>query len=291
MAKEREPNVRSRQLGDRLLRLMVANHYGIRDVARRLGMSAQWVSHVTRGLTRPDPIDIARFLTVLGVIGAEYAELMALSNDVRKSGLLENYHDRLPVQVQTLIWHEERASVVAGFESSIVPGLLQTASYARALILETGSVPTADEIDERVFARLSRQVILTKRPRVEFRFFIHEFALRLPIGREDPSIMSDQLAQLANLAARSNVVIRVVPAACGGHAALSGHFQLIESAEFKPVVYLDSEVSSLFLEEPREIAAYRRVLEGLDDVALDEAQSREFITGLAEGAGQDADLA
>jgi transcriptional regulator with XRE-family HTH domain len=291
MAKEREPNVRSRQLGDRLLRLMVANHYGIRDMARRLDMSAQWVSHVTRGLTRPDPIDIARFLTVLGVIGEEYAELMALSDDVRKSGLLEKYGDRLPVQVQTLVWHEERASAIAGFQGVILPGLLQTASYARALIVETGSVPNADEVDERVFARLSRQVILTKRPQVEFRFFIHEFALRLPIGREQAGIMSGQLAQLANTADRPNVVIRVVPAACGGHAALSGHFQLIESSEFKPVVYIDSEVSSLFLEEPVEVGAYRRVLKGLDDVALDEAQSRYFITGLAEGAGQNADLA
>jgi hypothetical protein len=63
---------------------------------------------------------------------------------------------------------------------------------------------------------------------------------------------------------------------------MAGHFKLIESAEFPPVIFIDSEVSSLFLEEPFEVQAYRRVLRGLDQVALDEAQSREFIADLAK---------
>ena len=102
-----------------------------------------------------------------------------------------------------------------------MPGLLQSAGYARALIVETGSVPAADEIDERVFARISRQVILDKRPQVDFRFFIHEFALRLPIGRGDRSVMFTQLSRLSERSTRRTSAIRIVPAACGGHAALS----------------------------------------------------------------------
>jgi transcriptional regulator with XRE-family HTH domain len=289
-------NIRSRQLGERLLQRMAEKGWGVREMSRRLEMSAQWVSSVTRGLHRPDQVHLARFLTELGLRGAEYRELMALGDEMRKPGLLESHADRLPPQVQTLIWHEERASAIASFESSIVPGLLQSAGYARALIVETGSVPTADEVDERVFARMSRQVILGKRPQVEFRFFIHEFALRLPIGREDRGIMRAQLDHLSEFSAHANISIRIMPAARGGHAALSGHFQLIESPEFTPLVYLDSEVSSLFLEEPHEIRAYRRVLEGLDRAALDEAQSREFIADLANrlyssGADHDVDLA
>ncbi|MEV6879900.1 DUF5753 domain-containing protein [Amycolatopsis sp. NPDC051128] len=296
MADDRGPNIRGRQLGERLLRRMAEKDWGVREMSRQLEVSAQWVSSVTRGLVRPDPVKLARFLTTLEIRGAEYRELMAMGDEIRKPGLLEQHGDRLPIQVQTLVWHEERASAIALFQSSIVPGLLQTAGYARALIVETGSVPSADEVDERVFARMSRQVLLDKRPQVEFRFFIHEFALRLPIGREDSGIMFTQLSQLSKLSARQNMSIRLVPAACGGHAALSGHFQLIESPEFKPLVYLDSEVSSLFLEEPHEIRAYRRVLKGLEEIALDEAQSREFIADLANGlylsgAGHDVDLA
>jgi len=61
---------------------------------------------------------------------------------------------------------------------------------------------------------------------------------------------------------------------------MAGHFQLIESGDFSPVIYIDSEVSSLFLEEPAEYAAYRRVLKGLDQIALDRAESQRFIAGL-----------
>jgi hypothetical protein len=102
--------------------------------------------------------------------------------------------------------------------------------------------------------------------------------------------MRGQLRQLARLAERSNISIRIIPARCGGHPAMAGHFQLIESADFSPVVYIDSEDSSLFLEEPADLAAYRRVLKGLAQIALDQAESKRFIAGLySTGAQPDAD--
>jgi hypothetical protein len=73
----------------------------------------------------------------------------------------------------------------------------------------------------------------------------------------------------------------VLPASLGAHAGLAGSFTLIEFADFRPVVYLDSETSSLFLEKPEEIAAYRRILGALAGTALDEGQSRELIATVA----------
>ncbi|WIV60989.1 helix-turn-helix domain-containing protein [Amycolatopsis nalaikhensis] len=279
-------NIRSRQLGERLLQRMAEQDWGVREMSRKLEMSAQWVSSVTRGLHRPDPVHLARFLTVLGIRGAEYRELMALGDEMRKPGLLEK-----PLQLRTLIWHEERATAISQFHGCLVPGLLQTADYARSLIAEIGTATEPDHIDELVFARMSRQVILDKRPSVAFAFFLHEFVLRLPIGRGAPDVMRGQLAHLVRLAERSHISIRVVPARSGGHPALAGHFQLIESASFTPVVYIDSEVSSLFLEEPTDVAAYRRVLEGLDRVALDRAESRRCIADLYSTGARRDDLA
>jgi transcriptional regulator with XRE-family HTH domain len=280
-------NIRSRQLGERLLQRMTEKGWGVREMSRRLEMSAQWVSSVTRGLHRPDPVHLARFLTELGVRGAEYRELMALGDEMRKPGLLEK-----PLQLRTLIWHEERATAISQFHGSLVPGLLQTADYARSLISEIGNATKPDRIDELVFARMSRQVILDKQPRLAFEFFIHEFVLRLPVGRGAPEVMRGQLGHLARLADQHHISIRVVPANCGGHPAMAGHFQLIESQDFAPVVYIDSEISSLFLEEPTDVVAYRRVLEGLDRTALDRAESKRFIVGLHQtGARRDADLA
>ena len=280
MEDKRGPNIRGRQLGERLLRRMAERNWGVREMSRRLDMSAQWVSSVTRGLHRPEPAHLARFLTTLGFSGAEYRELMALGEEIRKPGLLESYPGGW--QVQTLAWHEERATDIAAFQDLILPGLLQTADYARSLMVEAGNVPSADGIDERLFARMARQLVLTRRPRTEFRFFIHEFALHLPVGREDRSVMQGQLAHLLRVLAQPNVSIRVVPVQIGGHPAISGRFTLIDSTEFEPVVYLEHEISSLFLEAPAEIAVYRQVLARLGDVALDADQSEAFIADLAE---------
>ncbi|MFI5591464.1 helix-turn-helix domain-containing protein [Amycolatopsis sp. NPDC051758] len=273
-------NIRSRQLGERLLQRMTEKHWGVREMSRRLEMSAQWVSSVTRGLHRPDPVHLARFLTVLGVRGAEYRELMALGDEMRKPGLLERSDD-----IRTLISHEEHATAISVFQANVVPGLLQTGDYARSLAIEMGNQPEPDRLDVQVFARLSRQAILT-RPGVRFRFFLHEFVLRLPVGRS--RVMSGQLRQLIRLSAQENVVIRIVPASLGGHPASAGHFQLMESDSYQPVVCIESETTSIYLEEPREIEAYRRVLGGLENGALDEANSREFVAELSSEVQDDA---
>jgi transcriptional regulator with XRE-family HTH domain len=240
MAKNREPTIRGRQVGERLLQLMAQKHFSVREVARRLDVSAQWVSQVTRGTTPAERLGVARILAVLGVVGDDYDELMSLCDDIRKPGLLEQHGSRLSSQLRTLIWHEERATAIAQFHGCTVPGLLQTSDYAHSLITETGNAPTSDIIDERVFARMSRQVLLTRKPLITFDFYIHEFALRLPVGREVKEVMCGQLNQLLMLSSRPNIRIRVVPASRGGHPASAGHFKLIESSAFNPVVYIDS---------------------------------------------------
>lgn len=108
---------------------------------------------------------------------------------------------------------------------------------------------------------------------------MHEFVLRTPVG--GPEVMSDQLHELLRLSVRPNLTLRVVPADLGAHAGMAGHFTMLEIPTFKPIVYLDSEISSLFLETPIEIDAYGRILSALEDTALDEGQSRKLVTSLA----------
>ncbi|QYN25915.1 DUF5753 domain-containing protein [Amycolatopsis sp. DSM 110486] len=259
---------------------MEEHHWGVREMARRLDWPPTRISNMFNARRGSKYIDVVKMLTLMGVIGDEAAEVYALCDDLDEPGFLETYPN-LPAQVKTLVWHEERATAVAEFQSVIVPGLLQTAAYARALINETGNVPRPDDVDERVFARMSRQVTLSKQPLAAFEFFIHEFALRLPVGGADRSVMSGQLHQLLQLSVRPNLSIRIVPSELGGHPALAGHFKLMDSDVYRPVAYLDSEVSSLFLEKPEETNAYRDVLKRLRRVALGEAQSRELVASLA----------
>ncbi|MGH3994151.1 MAG: DUF5753 domain-containing protein, partial [Pseudonocardiaceae bacterium] len=212
------------------------------------------------------------------VPSAERDRLLALCEDQHTPGWFQQHGSRLPLQLVTLIDHENKAVAISGFEPTLVPGLLQTGDYTRALIREAGTIP-ADEIDDRVAARLARQSLFSRDRPARFTFFIHEFALRLPIG--GPTVMSDQLHHLLRMSLRPYLTLRVIPAALGGHAAINGTFRLMEFAEFKPVAYLESETSSLFLEKPVEIDAYQRILGALAETALDEGESRKLIATLA----------
>ncbi len=128
-------------------------------------------------------------------------------------------------------------------------------------------------------ARLARQSLFSRHDPARFTFYLHEFVLRLPIG--GPVVMSDQLHHLLRMSVRPYLTLRVVPAALGGHAATAGSFQLMEFAEFKPVAYLDSQTSCLFLERSEEIAAYQYILEALAETALKEGESKDMIATVA----------
>lgn len=275
---DREPTIRGRELGEALQHAMVDAGFNVAQMAHKLDWSASRVSRLLSGKRGGTELDVVSFMAVCGVTGSRRERLLNLCRAANTKGWWQQHGDRMPKQLRTLVDHEDKAVRIGDFQPVILPGLLQTGDYARSLITETGNLPE-DEIEERVAARLARQGLFSRRPPVQFAFFVHEFVLRLPIGGQD--VMSDQLHHLLRMSVRPSITLRVVPAVVGGHAGIAGHFQLMEFTSFRPVVYLDSETSSLFLEEDAEITAYRRVLNGLADKALDEGQSRELIATLA----------
>jgi Domain of unknown function (DUF5753) len=227
------------------------------------------VSRLLSGKRNASPLNVAAILALCHVTGPERDRLLALCQDQYTLGWLQQHGSRLPQQVVTLIDHEDKAVAIGEFQSMLVPGLLQTGDYACALLPEAGRVPVS-EIDDRVAARLARQSLFSREHPARFTFYIHEFVLRLPIG--GPMVMSDQLHHLLRMSVRPYLTLRVVPAALGGHAGAGGSFELMEFAEFKPVAYLDSETSCLFLEKPEEIAAYQSILAALAETALKEGE-------------------
>jgi hypothetical protein len=204
--------------------------------------------------------------------------LLGLCQEQHTPGWFQQHGSRLPKQVLTLIDHESKAIAISEFQVTLVPGLLQTGDYARVVISRNVNIPPK-EVEDRVAARLARQSLFSRERPAQFTFYLHEALLRLPIG--GPAVMSDQLHHLLRMSVRSYVTLRVLPASLGAHAGLSGPFTLMEFNDFRPVVYLDSETSSLFLEKPEEIAAYRRILGALGETALGEGQSRELIATVA----------
>jgi transcriptional regulator with XRE-family HTH domain len=275
---DREPTVRSRELGEGLRRAMENAGLSGKDVAKLLDLSPSWVSRLISGKRNVTAVQASAFLAVCRAPNAERERLLELCEDQHTPGWFQQHGSRLPLQLVTLIDHENIAVVISGFDSMLVPGLLQTGDYTRALLKEAGRVP-ANEIDDRVAARLARQSLFSRSNPARFTFYLHEFVLRLPVG--GPAVMADQLQHLERMSLRPYLTLRVVPASLGPHAATAGSFRLMEFAEFKPVVYLESEASSLFLEKPVEIEAYQDILTALAQTALSEEASRKLIASLA----------
>jgi transcriptional regulator with XRE-family HTH domain len=273
-----EPTVRSRELGDGLRQAIEQAGMNAEHAAHVLGWSPSKVSRLLSGKRNASEVDVAAILGMCRVTGEERDRLLALCQERNTPGWLQQHGSRLPEQLVTLINHENRAVAYSDIQPMLVPGLLQTSDYARAVISRIANVP-AEEVDDRVAARLARRSLFSRERPGRFTFYLHESVLRTPVG--GPAVMSEQLHYLLQMAVRPYITLRVIPVALGAHAASAGPFILLEFAEFRPVVYLENETSCLFLEKNEEIAAYRRILGALAETTLGERESRELIATVA----------
>lgn len=282
--KDHEPTVRSRDLGVGLRRVMESAGFNGTQIAWALGWSQGRVSRLLSGKRGGSAADVSAFLAVCGVTGAERDRLTGLCAERNLPGRLVHHGPMGPGPVGTLVDLETASVAISEFQTTLVPGLLQTAGYTRAMVPHSPTVPQ-DRSDARDEVWLARLEWLASRRAPACTFFLHEHVLRLPIG--GAAVMSDQLHFLLRLSVRPNLTIRVVPAHLGAHPGLAGPFTLLEVRDFKPIVYLDSATTSLFLETPTEIDTYRTILTALDHAALDQRQSRELITTVAHAFGED----
>lgn len=252
-----------------------------RELARQLGWSDSRVSRIytgTRGISVPD---LCSVLAVCGIKGPAKLNLIKLTVHAHESGWWQDYDDRFPIELQTLIDYEDSAIAITNFSTDMVPGLLQVPGYVRAIMRASVAVPT-DEVETRVEARTRRREIFERLHPPQFRFFMDEYALRRTgPGRE---IMSDQVHHLLRMSTRPHVEIRIIPDASGFHAGKQS-FHLMEFTELHPVVHIEAETSALFLERRPTTTAFRRMADALTRVALTEGQSRDWIVSLARKLG------
>ncbi|MGH3878202.1 MAG: helix-turn-helix domain-containing protein [Actinophytocola sp.] len=279
---DHEPTVRSRELGLALSRAAAAKGLIGRELAELLGWSPSKISRLLSGKRGASSEDIAAFLAICGITGPKRDALIRLTRDSYEPSWWLEFGERLPSQLTTLSDYEDAAISMTQFESAIVPGLLQTESYIRALLHSNPLIPHS-EIDDRMELRLRRQEIIDGANPTRFRFFIDEHMVtRTGPGEE---IMSDQVHHLLRIMVRPYVSVRVVPDASGLHGGRMP-FKLMEFTELNPVVFIENLNSVAFLEQKETIAGYRRIVADLDRVALDEGQSRAWLAELARALGR-----
>lgn len=230
-------------------------------------------------------VDAAIYLTFCGVRKEELEELLNLARAGDDDTWLQEHGDG-EHSLHTLIFHETTAATLASYEPMYVPGLLQTPAYARALF-EFTQVIRPDRVALAVQARMDRQAVLRKLNPPMCEFFVHENALRQVLGSD--RTMNEQLLHLVFVASRPQCQVRVVPRDSGPHGVW-GNFMLMGYEHHRPVTFVETLTTSLFLEKPADVAAYRTALGRLEAAALDNERSRAWLASMAsefERRGQD----
>lgn len=175
---------------------------------------------------------------------------------------------------------ELEAIALRCFELSVVPGLLQTEEYARAL-LASGGLLTAEQVEEQVTTRLTRQEILARDKPPLFTAVIDERVLHQPVG--GAQVMRDQLLHIVKLCAeRPRVRMQVVPTSAGAYAGLNGPFVIATLADGDDVGYLDDQLQGRLIERSDDITVVRQLWDSIRSEALNEQQSIELIREVAE---------
>jgi hypothetical protein len=175
---------------------------------------------------------------------------------------------------------EAQARRLRWFEPLVVPGLLQTEAYARA-ILSTRMGATREELDEAVAGRMERQRVLGREHPPDLWVIVDEAVLRRPAG--GPDVMRDQLARLAEAGQRPNIAIQVIPFGAGAHEGLrGGAFIVADFDGAHPVAYQDAASSGQIIEDAAEVDALALTWDTLRLDALPRATSISLITSVAE---------
>jgi hypothetical protein len=212
-----------------------------------------------------------------GVTGEERDRLLTLAREYDQPGWWETQHPGLPSQLTALIGFESQATQIVEVGIVVVPGLLQTPDYARA-VMEAAGVP-ALQAETRVATRLGRQAVLSRPEPPEYVVILDEAALRRPIGGR--TIMAEQLRQTLRLMERPTITVQVLPYDRGAHAGLAGSFVILRFPKARTIVHLEHKRSPLFLDEADDVEPFVAGLDTLREAALDPKRSAEFIAKVA----------
>jgi transcriptional regulator with XRE-family HTH domain len=248
-----------RTLGRRLTRLRVAAGKSRREVAEaKLGISEPTLHRIETGKV---PVTVANVRALCWLYGVDASITDALA-ELALGTSLEEWWDTNPVipdWFKLYVGLEASATRIFSYDGEVVPGELQTEQYARAVFNAEQPADT-ENADRHVTLRLQRQQALFARvPGPELVTVLGEGALTRPVGGD--SVLKGQIEHLRRLAHRANVEIRVLPWTVGAHAAMAGAFRIMDfdDPEDPDVVYLETHVGAMYLEETAEVDEYRRI--------------------------------
>jgi len=250
----RQPRVQ--ELAD-ALRNLIEQGAGVRGTARRMGVAHSTVSQWINAKRVPGVADVASLLEVLDAPSETRDEILALARAAAESSYLAT---GVSEQLAAMLDNERRAKRIIDWSPLMIPGMLQTSDYARAVF---GTGPDAET---RVAVRMGRRDALTKSSPVELVAVIHEAALLQNIG--GASVMSEQLEHLLKMAELPSVTLFAVRNEAAWHPGLLGPFILYEFENRRSVVHLEHHKSGVFLYDKGDVGAYKVAAQTVREAAM-----------------------
>ncbi|QIJ61336.1 helix-turn-helix transcriptional regulator [Streptomyces sp. JB150] len=282
------PAVRRRKLGAELRALRTGAGLTSGEAARLVGWHQSKVSRIETGASGVKPADVRLLLDAYGVSDPQLRELLLVlagsGGGQGRDHWWHAYRGVLPPTYRDYISLESQASDMRTLETSVVPGLLQTPEYARAVTRAAVEGLDEDRLDTLVEVRLARQDVLRSQPPLALSAVLDEAVLRREVG--GPDVMAEQLRRLLEAARLPQVRLQVLPFAAGAHVGLTGPFVIFSfsNASDLDVVVLDHLTSSLYLERKEDVGAYTEAFDALRRNALSPEETLEYIAGIADGA-------
>ena len=276
----RSPTVRRRELGALLRKLRTEKGLTVEQAAGQLLFSMSKLSRMETGHGVATARDIRDLCDLYGVTDeAERDRMTSLAREGKRVGWWQGYDLDY---FATYVGLEAEATGITCYQSAIVPGLMQTPRYARAM--HAANVPQipAGRIEQLIEVRLTRQQLLVQEPPLRLEAILDEALLRRVVG--GPVVMAAQLDHLAELSGRPNVTMRVIPFGAGAHPAMNSTFNILDFAgPVAPVVYVEGLVGWIYVERSQDVKRYQQVFEHLRTVSLNPQESIELITRISAG--------
>jgi transcriptional regulator with XRE-family HTH domain len=258
-------------------------HFGLdlAQVAADIDVNASTVSRIERGLHQSDHETMQALFNRYHLTFDQQRELLDLAAEAFRSGWWLEYGDVLHDVFAVM---EDEAHRILSFQSQVVPGLLQTDAYARALFADGLAAPDpweTDDLERRVRARRERRAILDRMNPPQLHAVLGETAIRQQVGGAD--VMRVQLRRLVEIGGRENVTLQVLPYKAGAHAGMGGPFIIFEfeHPDDPDVVHTENLSGSAYSESRSAVERFRLAWGNVTDAALPPGESADMIAALA----------
>ena len=277
--------VRRRRLAAELRRLRERAGLTGDEAAAKLGWSGSKISRIELHRIGVKRDDLAKLLDLYRVESPYREELQALASESTRIGRLESVVAGLPADYAEYLSAEDEARSIWNWDPLVVPGLLQTEDYARAVHAGYQSMfrlPPGDA-ERRITLRHMRQQLLTREPPLELFIVIDESVLRRRFG--DNAVMRRQLLRVTEVSEMPNVDVRVLPLG-GDHPTTTGAFSYMQFPQvhdvpLRDIVSVEHLTGSYYLEDEEQTFRYRVTFEALREKSLDVSESRDLISRAA----------